>query len=172
MWCWLRNNHSILWGLAQKRKKQDKILLEELLKTVKNNMIFMLKCFRSPSSVSSAPSLSSLPPCIIPLIMCQCNFGVQDVSSLKRMCVCVLFFFLGALFESSSPPLTVSATHSFTDFLFPWTYHRLYAGSQRAGLSQLVFLLPSTMPQWYIKRYHYLIGEFLVLWCVHSWPQL
>lgn len=65
--------------------------------------------------LSLSPFLSSLPPCIIPLIMCQCNFGVQDVSSLKRMCVFFLFFFL-VPYLSTPPPLTVTAAHSSTAF--------------------------------------------------------
>lgn len=117
-------------------------------------MIFTLKCFLSPSSSSSvgaAPFLSSLPPCIIPLIMCQCNFGVQDVSSLKRMC----FFFFpvpylrAALLPSLSQPHILQQLSSFLLNLSPLPHCTLAANPPRSP--QLVFsALPRRCPQSYV----------------------
>lgn len=52
---------------------------------------FKMTLFTSENMLFSFPYSFSyfsfpLPPCIIPLVMCQCNFGVQDMSSLQRMC--------------------------------------------------------------------------------------
>lgn len=64
-------------------------------------------CFSS--SFAFPLPLSPLPPCIIPLVMCQCNFGVQDVSSLKRMCfLCPVW----------APPLLCYSHTFFSRFLF------------------------------------------------------
>lgn len=58
-------------------------------------------CF-SPHLYSSTRSFSfPLPPCIIPLVMCQYDYGVQEVSSLKRMWV----FFVPLFKRPSAPPL-------------------------------------------------------------------
>lgn len=64
-----------------------------------------------PSS-SPPPSLSHLPPCTIPLLMCHSNFGVQDVSSRKRMC----FFCVAYL--RTPPPLLCYALTFFPSFIF------------------------------------------------------
>lgn len=83
--------------------------------------------------------LSPLPPCIIPLVMCQCNFGVQDVSSPKRMC---FFFFSCALFKHPSTPYCYSRTF-FYSFLFleHVTAFRLYHHCEPLLASQLCLSL-------------------------------
>lgn len=58
------------------------------------------------------PSLSHLPPCTIPLLMCHSNFAVQDVSSRKRMC----FFCVAYL--RTPPPLLCYALTFFPSFIF------------------------------------------------------
>lgn len=84
------------------------------------------------------PSLSHLPPCTIPLLMCHSNFGVQDVSSRKRMCfLCVAY-----LRNPSTPPLLRS--HILSQLYFQRTYRRFpTVQSSPANLnSMVVFFFP------------------------------
>lgn len=97
------------------------------------------------------PSLSHLPPCTIPLLMCHSNFGVQDVSSRKRMC-----FFLCGLFEDpSTPPLLRS--HILSQLYFQRTYRRFpTVQSSPANLNSMVgfFFHILSFQQRYIPESH------------------
>lgn len=97
------------------------------------------------------PSLSHLPPCTIPLLMCHSNFGVQDVSSRKRMCfLCVAY-----LRNPSTPPLLRS--HILSQLYFQRTYRRFpTVQSSPANLNSMVvfFFHILSFQQQYIPESH------------------
>lgn len=72
-----------LWTACE---QLNKAAVEHLLNRSLNmsfyNCISVSSFPHSPLSQSLSLFLSALPPRIIPVTMCQCNFGVQDVSSL------------------------------------------------------------------------------------------